>query len=215
MSRTWSLGWWCRGSARREPPSNLPGSCWNPVTNLILFSLESDAPDWPYSAHPDGTGLRRLVNLPGKIAIEPSFSPDGERIAFEVSTYDAEGNGSIYAANVDGTGIRRLTRGHDDRQPNWSPKGDRIVFQRRKGEVWDVWTIRPNGSGVRNVTKTRRISETDIAWAPDGKRLVFSTRGCTASTRPASDPVSASALQPKQGRLRLTHDADFRRGPHP
>jgi TolB protein len=154
---------------------NLPGSCWNPVTDLILFSLESDAPDWPYSANPDGSGLRRLVSLPGKIAIEPSFSPDGERIVFEVSKYDAEGNGSIYVAKVDGTGIRRLTRGHDDRQPNWSPKGDRIVFQRRRGEVWDVWTIRPSGRGIRNVTKTRRISETDIAWAPDGDRLVFST----------------------------------------
>ena len=128
---------------------NLPGSCWNPATNLILFSLERDAPDWPYAANPDGTGLRRLVSLRGRIAIEPSFSPDGERIVFEVSKYDADGNGSIYVANVDGTGVRRLTRGHDDRQPNWSPRGNRIVFQRRKGEVWDVWTVRPSGRGLR------------------------------------------------------------------
>jgi TolB protein len=154
---------------------NLPGSCWSAATDSIVFSLERDAPDWPYSARPDGTGLRRLVRLPGRVAIEPSFSPDGSQVVFEVSKYDAEGNGSIWLARVDGTGVRRLTRGADDRQPNWSPTGDRIVFQRRRGEVWDAWTIGPDGSGLRNATRTRRVSETDIAWAPDGRRIVFSS----------------------------------------
>ena len=154
---------------------NLPGSCWNAATDSIVFSLEQDAPDWPYAARPDGTGLRRLVSLPGQVAIEPSFSPDGSQVVFEVSKYDADGNGSIWLANVDGTGARRLTRGVDDRQPNWSPTGDRIVFQRRRGEVWDAWTIRPDGTGLRNATRTRRVSETDIAWAPDGRRIVFSS----------------------------------------
>jgi TolB protein len=164
-----------RLSPRGGTAVNLPGSCWNGPTDRIVFSLERDAPDWPYSTSPDGSGLRRLVSLRGRIAIEPSFSPDGRRLAFEVSKYDAEGNGSIYVANVDGGGLLRLTRGSDDRQPNWSPSGDRIVFQRRRGEVWDAWTVAPDGSGLRNVTRTRRYSETDIAWAPDGERIVFST----------------------------------------
>jgi TolB protein len=154
---------------------NLPGSCWNAETDRVVFSLERDDPDWPFSVAPDGEGLQRLVRLPGKVAIEPSFSPDGARIAFEVSTYDAESNGAIYVGNVDGTGIRRITRGADDRQPNWSPTGDRIVFQRRRGDVWDAWTVRPDGTGLRNATRTRRFSETDISWAPDGRRIVFSS----------------------------------------
>jgi TolB protein len=154
---------------------NLPGSCWNAATNRIVFSLETDDPDWPHAAAPDGTGLQRLVALEGRVAIEPSFSPDGQRVVFEVSPFDAEGDGSIYLANVDGTGLRRLTRNADDRQPNWSPTGDRIVFQRLKGEVWDGYTVRPDGTGLRNVTKTRRWSETDIAWSPDGRRIVYST----------------------------------------
>jgi TolB protein len=154
---------------------NLPGSCWNATTDRIVFSLERNAPDWPYSASPDGQDLRRLVRRRGKVAIEPSFAPDGRRIAFEVSKYDAEGDGSIFLANVDGTGVRRLTRNSDDRQPNWSPTGHRIVFQRRRGEVWDAWTIQPDGTGLRNETRTQRFSETDIAWAPDGERIVFSS----------------------------------------
>jgi TolB protein len=164
-----------RLSPRGATAVNLPGSCWNAATGRVVFSLERDAPDRPYSATPEGGGLRRLVSLPGRIAIEPSFAPSGSRIVFEVSPYDAEGSGSIYVANVDGTGLRRLTRNGDDRQPNWSPTGDRIVFQRRRGEVWDAWTVRPLGGGLRNVTRTRGVSETDIAWAPDGRRIVFSS----------------------------------------
>ena len=164
-----------RLSPRETTAVNLPGSCWNAPTGRIVFSLERDAPDWPYSTTPDGRGLRRLARLSGRIATEPSFAPDGTRVVFEVSKHDAEGNASIYVANVDGTGIRRLTRNADDRQPNWSPTGDRIVFQRRRGEVWDAWTIKPDGSGLRNVTRTRGTSETDVAWAPDGRRIVFSS----------------------------------------
>ncbi len=166
-------------TARLTPPGatgvNLPGSCWNAATDRIVFSLEHNAPDWPYSATPDGGALRRLVRVPGRVAIEPSFAPDGRRIVFEVSPHDKEGPGSIYVANVNGKQLRRLTRNANDKQPNWSPTGDRIVFQRARGEVWDLWTIRPNGTGLRNVTRTRDVSETDVAWAPDGRRLIFSS----------------------------------------
>ncbi len=154
---------------------NLPGSCWNGPTNRIVFSLEGDHPDWPYSAAPDGGDPQRLAALEDRVAIEPSFSPDGRRVVFEVSPYDEEGDGSIYVADVGGANLRRLTRNADDRQPNWSPTGDRIVFQRMRGETWDAYTVRPDGTGLRNVTRTRRWSETDIAWSPDGRRIVFST----------------------------------------
>jgi TolB protein len=183
---------------------NLPGTCWNAATDRIVFSLERDAPDWPFSASPDGQGLKQLVSLPGRVAIEPSFAPDGLRIAFEVSRCDADGNGSIYVANVDGTGVRRLTRRADDRQPNWSPTGDRIVFQRRRGEVWDAWTVRPDGTGLRNVTRTPRSSETDIAWAPDGRRIVFSTDQYEGQIA-ALAVMSASG----GGRTRLTRAAGW------
>ena len=101
----------------------------------------------------------------------------------EVSKYDAEGDGSMYGANADGTEVRRLTRRSDDRQPNWSPTGDRIVHQRRSGQVWDARTIRPDGTGLTNVTRTRRVSETEILGAgrPAARVLLHAYEGHIAA----------------------------------
>ena len=147
---------------------NLPGTCWDRASDLITFSAEADAPDAVFAAGPAGDRRARIFGREGLVSIEPSWSPDGSRVVFESSVYDAEGAGTIWIVGADGSGLRQLTRGADDRQPNWSPAGDRIVFQRTRSGYQDLYTIRPDGSGLRNVTKTRRLSETDASWSPSG-----------------------------------------------
>lgn len=167
-----------RISAPRTTSVNLPGSCWSAPLDRIVFSAEVDGPDAVWVAGPLGEGRREVVQRPRHITIEPSFSPDGRWIVFESSVYDADGPGSIWKVRVDGGGLARLTRGHNDRQPNWSPAGDRIVLQRERGDdSFDLITIDPAGGSPRNVTRTRGPSETDVAWSPDGRRLVFSGGG--------------------------------------
>jgi Tol biopolymer transport system component len=66
----------------------------------------------------DGSGQRRPARSPAE-GSDPSWSPDGRRIAF-VSKRD--GNEQIYVMNADGSGQRRLTRNPgDDILPAWSP----------------------------------------------------------------------------------------------
>jgi TolB protein len=120
-------------------------------------------------------------------------------VVFESSVYDAEGPGTIWVVNADGAGLRQLTRGADDRQPNWSPAGDRIVFQRTRSGAQDLYTIRPDGTGLRNVTKTRRLSETDASWSPSGRKIVFSGDG------PEIDVAALYAIPAAGGkRVRVT-----------
>lgn len=162
---------------------NMPGSCWNASTDRIVYASEVDAPDSPFLVDPDGTDRRLVILRDGRIGIEPTISPDGEWIAFQDGPYDAEGLNAIYKVRVDGTELEQLTSGHNDTQPNWSPRGDKIVFQRQRGErldeekPWDVYTVDPNGENLVNVTRTRRLSETDVSWAPSGRFLVFSSDG--------------------------------------
>jgi TolB protein len=166
-----------RLSGTRADSVNMPGTCWNPATDRIAYSADPSGPDSVFLVSPDGSGRERVIQRSRHVTIEPTISPGGDWIVFESSVFDAEGPASIWKVRSDGTGLTRLTRGANDRQPNWSPSGERIVFQRLRGSNWDLWTIDPDGGSARNITRTRAFDETDVSWSPDGKRLVFSSDG--------------------------------------
>jgi TolB protein len=157
---------------------NLPGSCWNPTTGRVTFSTTAyDDRDEIYTSNVDGTGMLRATNRPGFVAYEPSLSPDGEWIVFESHVEDTESNGALFKVRVDGTELTQLTDGTgDDRQPNWSPSGDRILFQshKRSGNTIDLYTMDPNGGSITNVTQSPS-QDTDASFSPDGQWILYSS----------------------------------------
>lgn len=54
-----------------------------------------------------------------------------------------------------------------------------IVFSSNRSGAWRLWTMRPDGSGLRELTKGEpEEHDVDPAFAPDGKSIFFSsTRG--------------------------------------
>ena len=71
-----------------------------------------------YVMNADGSGLIRLTFQPGH-DYQPSWSPDGKRIAF---TAEYANNRDIYLMNADGSNMIRLTQHPaEDSDPNWSP----------------------------------------------------------------------------------------------
>ena len=116
-----------------------------------------------YSADAHGKGKRALTPARQDFVVaNPSWSPDGSRVAFSVITQKALDNGlvetmAIWTVGADGKGARRLTRGNvQDAAPTWSPDGRRIAFMRSPaaGGRSDLWVVGADGRGVHELTRS-------------------------------------------------------------
>jgi Tol biopolymer transport system component len=145
-------------------------------TGFLDFTVGNKKPSTPVNGgaqvailNADGSGYRELTSGANNNAFA-SFAPDGARIVYR--TLGPEGMGLRIMKLADKS-VTKLTAAWDN-FPLWSPKGDRIAFVRRMGQDFQIFTIKPDGSGEKQLTHVRG-NHAHLAWLPDGEHLLFTS----------------------------------------
>ena len=158
----------CVGGGEGEPgPTEITKVPSPDGTKVVWAEYEDDgvASRGLFVANADGTGERQLTR---KSDTHPTWSPDGETIAFERADEDTGLTGSVYTIDPDRGQARQLVA--EGEWPAWSPDGKRIAYGKPFGEIL----------GIRDLERRRttRIpidvdAITDIVWSPDGATIAL------------------------------------------
>ncbi|HEV7432902.1 MAG TPA: hypothetical protein VGN77_07655, partial [Steroidobacteraceae bacterium] len=109
---------------------------------------------------------------------EPRISPDGQSIAYLVTTSDREADevrSAIWMVGWDGTQPLRLTNPSSSiDSPRWSPDGRYLSYLAKIGDAEhsQVMLLDRRGGEPRVLTHVSEDIES-YAWSPDGRRLVL------------------------------------------
>ncbi len=166
------------GAHRITHVVNAANPDWSPNGKTLVAEVESKSGSGITLLSPTGSVIRNLT--PTGERGQPSFSPDGKWIAYES---DISANG-IWLMRSNGTAQRRVTtnpfRGDEcgcDTDPNFSPNGKLITFVRKKKDEQQqaLFAVRPDGTGLRQLTPYSWEVAIKHDWSPDGKLIVLTT----------------------------------------
>jgi Tol biopolymer transport system component len=173
------------GSGQRRLAAATGTAVWSPDGRMIALSRGSGNARDVYVINTDGSGQRRLTHSPG-MDLDPTWSPDGRKIAF-VSRRErcpgvaddrlayVCGNAEIYVMNADGTGQRNLTRSPAYAYYSsaaWSPDGRKMAFVSDRDGNGEIYVMNADGSAQRRLTRNP-ASDGPPVWSPDGRKIAF------------------------------------------
>jgi TolB protein len=154
----------------------------------------------------DGSRLRRVSLPAGRTAqdVEPQWSPDGRQVVFVRNNISAKpaGTQAVFVVDADGSGRRRVTpyriRAGDG--PDWSPDGSQILFRSPETENFlncDIWTIHPDGTGLRQVTHAgARTKVYSASFSPDGTAIAVGMTGVNGQADVYTIGIDGTGLTP-------------------
>ena len=151
--------------------------------------------NWLFPFNPDAgriTGPGQPLTVPGRIALVPSMSRDGKRVAFCISL---AGRFELWEKSLsDGREAPLVADDYDRRYAQWSPDANQLAYTRRSISSGEqqvmVWSFTSHSEAPLTT-----LGQTDTLvydWSPDGKSLLVSRVGPNQLQEIWEIPLSAA-----------------------
>ena len=126
--------------------------------------------------------LRQTTVIMKKVTnVAATLSPDNSNLILDL-------HGTLHRVSASGgTAVAITDPLLEGARPHWAPAGDFVAFQAYKGGTFHIWSMKPDGSSVTQLT-TGHGDDREPRVSPDGKKIVF-----------ASDRAFANAADRKAG----------------
>ena len=154
----------------------------SPDGSKLAFAATLDGITSIWVVDRDGANRRRVAPWEHGVPTEPTWSPDGSKLAYTVARFDGSGTDIWVVTLGDLSSAVNLTadvEGANQYMPAWSPTladgGSRIAYVQPIGGMHRIWTMRPDGTGKRQVTSG--ASDIQPAWSPDGGTIAYQKSG--------------------------------------
>jgi dipeptidyl aminopeptidase/acylaminoacyl peptidase len=176
------------------------GPKWMPDSDGLVVSVERHEADQLLLTDRAGRWPRQLTDSPLGDHWDPQPAPDGRSLAFVYRPFDELNRLDIKLIDLADGEIRTAYGRPKVRAwyPRWSPDGKWIAFLSQQEGHDDLWLVKPDGSGLRQITRLGY----DIgwpAWSPDGKSIACTVDRAGAFDLVLVDPESGRATDLRTG----------------
>lgn len=168
----------------------------SPDSKSIAYASNRDG-NWDlFIARIDSPGNVMQVTFEAADDIAPSWSPDGKKLV-----YSSRGESGVWQIVIVDIGSRIKTYLGAGIFPDWSPdrKNPVICFQsqpRSQGAKSGVWSVRPDGTGLREVIgdKAQTWSAINPHFSPDGHWICYATVNKSIESKLFGVPTEADDI---------------------
>lgn len=145
----------------------------SPDGKTIVFDLLGDLYVMPIAG-----GAAKAITSGMAWDMQPTFSPDGEAIAF---ISDRGGSANVWVVKTDGSDPKKISSESEMASPAWTPDGQFVAARKHKTTqrslgAGEIWLYHRTGGGGLMMTK-RDNDQKDVgepAFSPDGAYMYFS-----------------------------------------
>jgi dipeptidyl aminopeptidase/acylaminoacyl peptidase len=145
---------------------------WLPDGHQLIISVSRDDCAKLLLTDKDGTWPRPLTEGEDGDDFDARPAPVGSRVAYVHRPLDDLNRLDLRLLDL-ATGQRTPLTGAPkakDWAPRWAPDGSNIAFLSQRSGFNELWLIRPDGTGLRQLTQLG-LDVGEHVWSPDGARL--------------------------------------------